>query len=342
MKEGCDTCPQQNQKHIRRATASIFSLCPKGEREKKMESTENKRVCVKVENDAVCTTGGRWDELSPEILASIFVRIVPPELMVRSVSLVCRNWMETVAGPYCWTEIDLEEWCRRCCIANRSHLIDPVVRKIVRQSRSTFRRLSTYRLGDVGFSFAASRARCLKILQIPMSEITDQMVEKHAGALVNLTFLDISYCLKITEKGLKAFGKQCKSLTHLRRNMPLWELPTNFEASDVNDQEALVIAETMQGLQLLHLAFSRSSDTGIDAILTQCKALTHLEIQGCWNVELKGNLEERCEKLVDFRNPWIDEHEDDNLAESSDIDSNEDECDEESIYSESPSSSDLD
>lgn len=157
MKEGCDTCPQQNQKHIRRATASIFSLCPKGEREKKMESTENKRVCVKVENDAVCTTGGRWDELSPEILASIFVRIVPPELMVRSVSLVCRNWMETVAGPYCWTEIDLEEWCRRCCIANRSHLIDPVVRKIVRQSRSTFRRLSTYRLGDVGFSFAASR-----------------------------------------------------------------------------------------------------------------------------------------------------------------------------------------
>lgn len=185
-------------------------------------------------------------------------------------------------------------------------------------------------------------ARCLKILQIPMSEITDQMVEKHAGALVNLTFLDISYCLKITEKGLKAFGKQCKSLTHLRRNMPLWELPTNFEASDVNDQEALVIAETMQGLQLLHLAFSRSSDTGIDAILTQCKALTHLEIQGCWNVELKGNLEERCEKLVDFRNPWIDEHEDDNLAESSDIDSNEDECDEESIYSESPSSSDLD
>lgn len=306
-----------------------------------MESPQSKRVCVKAENDAVCATGGRWDELSPEILASIFVRIVPPELMVRSVSLVCRNWMETVAGPDCWTEIDLEEWCRRCCITNRSHLIDPVVRKIVRRSRSTFRRLSTYRLGDVGFSFAASRGRCLKILQIPMSEITDQMVEKHAGSLVNVTFLDISYCFKITEKGLKAFGKQCKSLTHLRRNMPLWELPTNFEASDVNDEEALIIAETMKGLQRLDLAFNRLSDTSVDAILTQCKALTHLEIQGCWNVELKGDLEERCEKLVEFRNPWIGEHED-SLADSSDTDSNEDECDEESIYSESPSSSDLD
>ncbi|KAH0782272.1 hypothetical protein KY290_001870 [Solanum tuberosum] len=124
-----------------------------------MESTngKSKRVCVRVENDAVCATGGRWDELSPELLASIFVRIVPPELMVKSVALVCRNWMEIVSGPYCWTEIDLEHWCRKCCIANRSHLIDPVVRKIVRRSRSTFRRLSTYRLGDVGFSFAASR-----------------------------------------------------------------------------------------------------------------------------------------------------------------------------------------
>ncbi|KAL3380632.1 hypothetical protein AABB24_001006 [Solanum stoloniferum] len=305
-----------------------------------MESTNGKsnRVCVRVENDAVCATGGRWDELSPELLASIFVRIVPPELMVKSVALVCRNWMEIVSGPYCWTEIDLEHWCRKCCIANRSHLIDPVVRKIVRRSRSTFRRLSTYRLGDVGFSFAASRGRCLKTLQIPMCEVTDQVVEKHVRFLANLTFLDISYCLKITEKGLKAFGTQCKSLTHLRRNMPLWELPTSVEASDINDQEALIIAETMKGLQRLDFAFNRLSDTGIETILTQCKALTHLEIQGCWNVELKGDLEVRCKKLVDFRSPWIDEHED-NLVDSSD---NEDESDDESIYSESPSSSDLD
>ncbi|PHT60241.1 hypothetical protein CQW23_02604 [Capsicum baccatum] len=311
-----------------------------------MESTENsKRACVEVANDAVCIAGGggggRWDELNSEILASIFVRIVPPELMVRSVALVCRSWMEVVSGPNCWTEIDLEGWCRKCCMANRSHQIDPVVRKIVRRSRSTFRRLSTYRLGNVGFSFAANRGKCLKILQIPMSEVTDEVVEKHAGSLVNLTFLDISYCLKITAKGLKAFGKQCKSLTHLRRNMPMWELPTTLEDSDVHDQEALIIAETMRGLQRLDFAFNRLSDTGVDAILTECKALTHLEIQACWNVELKGNLEERCKKLVDFRTPWIDEHED-SLAVSSDIDSTGDDCDEESIYSESPSSSDLD
>lgn len=117
----------------------------------------NKRVCVSVENGAVCTTGGRWDELNPEILASIFIRIVPPDLMVRSVVLVCRNWMETVSGPSCWMEIDLENWCRKCCIAKRPHLIDLGVSKAVRRSRSTVQQLTTYRLGIAGFSAAARR-----------------------------------------------------------------------------------------------------------------------------------------------------------------------------------------
>lgn len=182
--------------------------------------------------------------------------------------------------------------------------------------------------------------RCLKTLQIPMCEVTDDVVVKYVGCLANLTFLDISYCFKVTEKGLKAFGTECKSLTHLRRNMPIWELPDSVEPSDVKDQEALIIADTMKGLQRLDYAFNRLSDTGVEAILTQCKALTHLEIQGCWNVELKGDLEARCKNLVNFQKPWIDDHDD--LIYSSDDDSTEGESDDESIYSESSSSSDLD
>ncbi|KAI3742893.1 hypothetical protein L1987_60591 [Smallanthus sonchifolius] len=33
--------------------------------------------------------------------------------------------------------------------------------------------------------------------------------------------LDVSHCLKITSKGLGAFGNQCKSLLHLKRNKNL-------------------------------------------------------------------------------------------------------------------------
>ncbi|KAG5546262.1 hypothetical protein RHGRI_018437 [Rhododendron griersonianum] len=66
-----------------------------------------------------------------------------------------------------------------------------------------------------------SRGRCLKILQIPMSEVTDKMVEKHAESLTDISVSDIGYSLEITSKGLKSLAKRYESLSHLERKMPL-------------------------------------------------------------------------------------------------------------------------
>ncbi|PSS32998.1 F-box protein [Actinidia chinensis var. chinensis] len=262
-----------------------------------------KRMCTgEGENDGVVV--GRWEWMNPEVLALIFVRL-PAEERLKTVAMVCRAWLEAVAGPYCWTEIDIEPWCRRC---NRPDLVDSVVRKLVRRSKCTFRRVSAYKLGDTAFSYIANCGRCLKVLQIPMSSVTDKVVEKHAELLANITVLDISYCLTITFKGVEAFGKHCKSLAHLKRNMPPpeWEKPALAEASKVNDTEAMIIADTMTGLRHLELCFGRFGDDGLNSILTKCKKLAYLDIQGCWNVEFKGDLEDRCEQLTFFRNPYHD------------------------------------
>ncbi|KAI8026630.1 F-box protein FBW2 [Camellia lanceoleosa] len=251
---------------------------------------------------------GRWEGLNPEVLAQIFVRIEAEE-RVNTVGLVCRSWLEAVAGPYCWTDIDIEQWCRR---SNRPlHLVDSAVRKLVRRSKCTFTRVSACKLGDSAFSFIANCARYLKVLQIPMSEVTDKMVEKHAGSLVNITVLDISYCLKITCKGLTYFGKKCKSLNHLKRNMPPPELenPTQVVTFKIDDSEAMIIADSMTGLHHLQLGFGRLGDHGLDAILTKCKELTHLDIQGCWNVEMEGELKDKCERLAVFNSPWLHDYE---------------------------------
>ncbi|CAL5380060.1 unnamed protein product [Camellia sinensis] len=258
---------------------------------------------------------GRWEGLNPEVLAQIFVRIEAEE-RVNTVGLVCRSWLEAVAGPYCWTDIDIEQWCRR---SNRPpHLVDSAVRKLVRRSKCTFTRLSAYKLSDSAFSFIANCARYLKVLQIPMSEVTDKVVEKHAGSLVNITVLDISYCLKITCKGLTYFGKKCKSLIHLKRNMPPpeWENPTQVVTSKIDDSEAMIIADTMTGLRHLQLGFGRFGDHGLDSILTKCKELTHLDIQGCWNVEMEGELEDKCKRLAVFKSPWLDDYEDEGSSET--------------------------
>lgn len=148
------------------------------------------------------------------------------------------------------------------------------------------------------------------MLQIPMSEVTDKIVEKHAESLATLTVLDISYCSKITKKGLEAVGKSCRFLIQLKRNMPPMDLEKTERATALDESEAKAIANTMPGLRRLELAYGRFSDHGLDTILTNCEALTHLDIEGCLYVELNGDLEEKCEGIIDFKAPW---NEDDHL-----------------------------
>lgn len=87
--------------------------------------------------------------------------------------------------------------------------------------------------------------------------------------------------------------------------MPPHELERLSSTSQVNELEAMVIADTMPLLQHLQLGFGCFGDTGLGAILAKCKALTHLDIQGCWNVKLEGELEDRCLQLSDFKSPWV-------------------------------------
>ena len=67
----------------------------------------------------------------------------------------------------------------------------------------------------------------------------------------------------------------------------------------------MVVAATMPLLQHLQLGFGCFGDCGFGAILAKCKALTHLDIQGCSNVKVEGKLEDRCLQLLAFKSPWI-------------------------------------
>ncbi|KAI3739738.1 hypothetical protein L2E82_30149 [Cichorium intybus] len=192
----------------------------------------------------------RWEALHPEILALIFVKI-PLDEMVRSVPFVCKPWMEVVAGPYCWRDIDLQPWSE-CRVDG--HAVDPVVKKLIRWSKCTVQRLSTFRIGESGFSAVANCGIYLKVLEIPNSGITDYMILKHIKPLPNLTLLDISDCANITAKGIEAFGTHCKSLIHLKRNM--WNGPKP-STHLLDDSEAEIIANTMPNVQRLEFFYAQ-------------------------------------------------------------------------------------
>ncbi|WCJ43642.1 RNI-like superfamily protein [Euphorbia peplus] len=246
----------------------------------------------------------RWEDLNMEILALILVRL-PTEQRLGPVSFVCKNWSACVSGPYCWSEINIHDWC-----CKRLRSIDEVhsaACDLMKRSRGAFKLLSAYRLGSSGFEYAANCGKFLKVLKIPRSDVSDKMVEKHAESLVNLSELDISYCLKITSKGIEEFGNKCKHLIHLTRNLPP---PADFDFDEdfdfePDDREAMVIANTMTGLKKLELCSGSFGDLDLQAILTNCKALTHLNIERCRKVRMDGELLSKCLKLESFIEPGI-------------------------------------
>lgn len=117
-------------------------------RRKKTVVSGEQKVAVAEDNS------GRWADLRPEILLLILATI-PLDEIVRTVSLVCKAWMEAVS-EYFLLEIDAVEWCRRHC-RMCSTSVDIVVLKLMRWSNNMFQRLSAYGLGNPGFIFVAIR-----------------------------------------------------------------------------------------------------------------------------------------------------------------------------------------
>ncbi|KAK8947498.1 hypothetical protein KSP40_PGU020295 [Platanthera guangdongensis] len=56
------------------------------------------------------------------------------------------------ADTYCWSKIDIKEWCRRVNLVND---IIVGVTKLVTLSRGMVHRISAYHIGSYGFSFTA-------------------------------------------------------------------------------------------------------------------------------------------------------------------------------------------
>ncbi|OVA07940.1 hypothetical protein BVC80_8733g7 [Macleaya cordata] len=248
-----------------------------------------------------------WDELIPDALGLIFSNLTLQEILT-VIPRVCKSWGKAVAGPYCWQEIDIEEWSRRCSPEN----LDRMLQMLITRSCGSVRKLCVSGLpNDPILSFIANHAGSLQTLRLPGSEISDSIVEQVAGRLSSITFLDLSYCRKIGAPALEAIGKHCKLLVGLKRVMH----PLEIADKDCQDDEAHAIATTMPKLKHLEMAYLLLTTGGVLEILSNCKDLEFLDVRGCWDVKLDEKfLKENFSGLkvlgplvVDYeRNYWDD------------------------------------
>lgn len=112
--------------------------------------------------------------------------------------------------------------------------------------------------------------------------MSDSIVEDIAGRLRMISFLDVSYCIKISAYTLEIIGKNCKLLEGLCRNMH----PLDTAGKPYQDDEAFAIASTMPKLKHLEMAYHLISTEGILRILSVCSNLEFLDLRGCWGVKL--------------------------------------------------------
>ncbi|KAK6150393.1 hypothetical protein DH2020_015325 [Rehmannia glutinosa] len=225
-----------------------------------------------------CGEFRKWDELIPDALGLIFKNLSLLEVLT-VVPRVCKSWGKAVMGPYCWQEIDIEEWSRSC----KPEVVDRMLRLLITRSCGSLRKLTVSGLAnDQSLLFIANQ-----------SEINDSIIGKAAGMLSTLTFLDLSYCIKIGAQGLETIGKACKSLTTLRRIMHPLEVIDKLSQND----EAVAIAATMPRLKHLEIAYLLVDTSSIIEILQNCKHLELLDVRGCWNVNLDDKFVKRFPRL---------------------------------------------
>nr|GMC48267.1 F-box protein FBW2-like [Ipomoea batatas] len=219
-----------------------------------------------------------WDELLPDALGLIFKNLPLQELLT-VVPTVCKSWGKAVMGPYCWQEIDIEEWSNR----SEPGSVERMLRMLITRSSGSIHKLCVSGLqNELVFSLIAENARSLRILRLPRSNMNDSIVEKIAGSLSMITFLDLSYCYKIGARSLEAIGEHCKLLEGFRRNMH----PLITEDKLSQDDEAHAIATTMPNLKHLEAAYLHINTIGALEIIRSCPNLEYLDLRGCWQVKL--------------------------------------------------------
>ncbi|KAK2388368.1 hypothetical protein P8452_26363 [Trifolium repens] len=222
-----------------------------------------------------------WDELIPDALGVIFTNLSLQE-RVTVIPRVCKSWGKAVSGPNCWQEIDIEEWSNHC----QPDKLDQMLHMLINKSCGSLRKLCVSGLQTENiFTFIAENAGCLRSLRLPRSNMSDLVVEQIAGKFSMLTYLDVSYCIKIGASAIETIGKNCKMLEGLCRNMH----PLDTAGKPLQDDEAYAIASTMPKLKHLEMAYHRISTPGVVRILSNCPKLEFLDLRGCWGVNLDNN-----------------------------------------------------
>lgn len=219
-----------------------------------------------------------WDELIPDTLALIFTKLSLRERLT-VIPMVCKSWASAVYGPYCWQEIEITDWSS--IYEHRKN--ERMVQMLIARSSGSLRKLIVSGLRTrKSFTFIAKNAGSLRDLRLPRCNMNDYAITRLTRKLSMISFLDLSYCVKIGSNAIKTIGKNCKQLEVFCWNMH----PTYTWGKPFEDAKAYAIASTMSKLKRLEIVYHLITNEGVLKIISSCPKLECLDLRGCWGVKL--------------------------------------------------------
>lgn len=146
------------------------------------------------------------------------------------------------------------------------------------------------------------RASKLRSLSLIMSSLlTDKGFVEAVAKLPLLEELELEVSRTCIDLDFKAIGHSCPRMETLKLTYASY---TRSRHRRDYDADALAIAESMPQLRHLQLIWNKLTDTGLKAILDKCPHLEHLDLRQCLKINLSGDLETRCLKMLKvFRPP---------------------------------------
>ncbi|CAG7881694.1 unnamed protein product [Brassica rapa] len=228
-----------------------------------------------------------WSELPSELTSSILQRLGPIEVLEKA-QKVCMSWRSVSKDPAMWRKIVMHN------VEDLRYNLDIMCRHAVDRSQGGLVEIEIWDFGTDSLvnyiADSSGKLRSLKLVKCYL--VTDEGLTEALVKLPLLEELEVSYG-SLSGESLKSVGQSCPNLKTLKLNHKGIKFPRLF-----SDDDALAIAATMNGLRHLQLFGNNVTDAGLNAILDNCPNLEHLDLRQCFNVNIVGDLENRCSESI--------------------------------------------
>ncbi|XP_040257416.1 F-box protein SKIP19-like [Aegilops tauschii subsp. strangulata] len=159
---------------------------------------------------------------------------------------------------------------------------------------------------DLLLRYIADRSFSLKSLKISFCDkVSDKGLAEAINLLPQLEELDISFC--------SLYGNFCELVDKSRSQLKCFRLnerwadfhkrfDATYERMEI-DPEASWIANSMPRLQVLQLIGSEITNDGLMAILDHCPHLESLDIRMCYNLQIDDAMKSKCARIRNLKLP---------------------------------------